>query len=81
MVDASTAADAAAEAISLPIRERVAIATVTAVLETSAPTMPATVSQRRSPSKRIATKPTKDSAQTSTTKDQIVRGFNTPHGP
>src|SRR5262245_60053550 len=78
--EATTAAVDAADA-GTPLRELCAIAIVTAVLDTSPPTAPVTTRPRCAPSIRTATKPTKDSADTSTTTSQISRGLSTPHGP
>ena len=80
MVEASTAADAAAGRAA-PVCERSAIEMVIAVLDTSPPTAPVIAMPRPAPSTRMATKPTKESAETSTTTIQISRGLSACQGP
>ncbi len=81
MVDASTVAAAADATRVGSLRVRDAIAIMTAVLETNAPTTPRTMSPCFSPTNRVPTKPLKESPQTSTTINQMWKGFRTAHGP
>ena len=66
---------------SASCRDRSAMASVTAVLETRPPIAPVTTVPRPAPRTRTATKPANDSADTRTTTSHICRGLRASQGP